>query len=80
MIELWKVSRFKLVAAQSKASAFSDTQNYKYLFILMSTTIHFSGLNTEPAPLIHLASDFHSGLPFWLCPQTSLLTCWLNFS
>ena len=46
----------------------------------MTTTIHFSGLNTEPASLIHLASDFHSGLPFWLCPQTSLLTCWLNFS
>ena len=42
----------------------------------MSTTIHFSGLNTEPVSLIRLASDSR----YRAYPQTSLLTCWLNFS
>ena len=45
-------------------------------FILKTTTIQISGLNTEPAFLIHLASDS----PFGGCPQISLLTCWLSFS
>ncbi len=40
------------------------------------TTIKdFSGLNTEPASLIHLASDSR----YRGCPQISLLTCWLSF-
>ncbi len=44
--------------------------------ILMTTTIHISGLNTQPASLIHPASD--SCLQ--VCPRTSLLTWWLTFS
>ena len=43
--------------------------------IPMTTTIHISGLNTQPASLIHPASD--SRLRF--CPRTSLLTWWLTF-
>ena len=42
----------------------------------MTTTIHFSGLYTEPAPLFHPAS--YSGYP--ACTWTSLLTCWLSFN
>jgi len=41
----------------------------------MSTTIHISGLNTDPVVLLHPASDSH----YWAYPQVSLLTCWLNF-
>ena len=39
------------------------------------TTIAFSGLNTEPTYLIHLASDSR----YRAYPQTSLLTCRLGF-
>ena len=41
----------------------------------MTTIIHFSGLNTDPVSLIHLASD----LRLRVCLQVSLLPCWLNF-
>jgi len=41
----------------------------------MTTTIHFSGLNTDPLFLLHLASDSR----LQACPQVSLLPCWLNF-
>ena len=41
----------------------------------MTTTIHFSGLNTYPAFLIHLASDSR----YWVGPQISLLPCWISF-
>ena len=40
----------------------------------MSTTIHVSGLNTDPASLIHLASDSR----YRADPQVSLLPCWLG--
>jgi len=40
-----------------------------------TTTIHISGLYTDPPFLIHLASDLHH----WFCPQASLLPCWLGF-
>ena len=43
--------------------------------ITMTTTIHFSGLNTEPAILIRPASDSRLQVYLW----TSLLTCWLRF-
>ena len=43
---------------------------------LRTTTIHFSGLNTEPVTSLHPASD--SRLRF--CPWTSLMSCWLNFT
>jgi hypothetical protein len=35
-----------------------------------------SGLHTQPAALIHPASDSR----YRVCPRISLLTCWLNFS
>ena len=41
-----------------------------------STTIHFSGLNTGPAPLIHPAPDSR----YRVCPRISLLSCWLSFT
>ena len=41
----------------------------------MTTTIHISGLYTDPPSLILLASDSHH----WACPQVSLLPCWLGF-
>jgi len=41
----------------------------------MTTTIHFSGLNTDPAFLIHLASNSR----YRVCPQVSLLPCRLSF-
>ena len=44
--------------------------------ILMTTTIHISGLNTEPASLPPPASDSPCGA----CPRVQLLTCWLSFS
>ncbi len=40
-----------------------------------TTTIHVSGLNTDPASLIHLASDSR----YRVCPQFSLLPCRLSF-
>jgi hypothetical protein len=43
---------------------------------LLTTTLHISGLNTEPAFLIHLASNSR----YRVCSQASLLTCWLGFS
>ena len=41
----------------------------------MTTTIHFSGLNTNPAFLIHLASNSLHRVD----PQVSLLPCWIGF-
>ena len=41
----------------------------------MTTTIHFSGLNTDPLILIRLASDSR----YRACPQVSLLPCRLDF-
>ena len=37
--------------------------------------LYVSGLNTNPASLIHLAWDSR----YRVCPQVSLLPCWLNF-
>ncbi len=54
-----------------RPSAFSRMSG----IIPVTTTIHISGLNTQPASLIHPASD--SRLRF--CPRTSLLTWWLTF-
>jgi len=45
-------------------------------FILMTTTIHISGLNTEPASLLPPASDSRCRV----CLRIQLLTCRLNFS
>ena len=42
----------------------------------MTTTIHFSGLSTKPASLIHPASDSPHGVG----PRTSLLIWWLTFN
>ena len=42
----------------------------------MTTTIHFSGLNTEPVPLFRPAS--YSGYP--VCTWISLLSWWLTFT
>jgi hypothetical protein len=44
--------------------------------ILLTTTKSISGLNTQPASLIHPASYSH----YWVCTWTSLLTCWLLWS
>jgi len=41
----------------------------------MTTTIHFSGLNTDPLFLIHLASDSR----YRVYPQVSLLPCRPDF-
>jgi len=41
----------------------------------MTATIHFSGLHTDPAFLIHLASDSR----YRVYPQASLLSGWLDF-
>lgn len=41
-----------------------------------TATIHFSGLNTDPAHLIRPASD----LRYRFCPRTSLQSCRLNFT
>jgi hypothetical protein len=43
--------------------------------ILLTTTQSISGLNTQPAPLIHPASYSH----YWVCTWTSLPTCRLHF-
>ena len=42
----------------------------------MTTTIHISGLNTEPASLPSPASDSS----YEVCLRVQLLTCWLSFS
>jgi len=42
----------------------------------MTTMSKISGLHTRPAALIHPASDSC----YQVCPRTSLLTCWLDFS
>ena len=60
-----------LPSVQLTPSAFSHTSG----IIPMTTTIHISGLNTQPASLIHPASYSH----YWVCTWTSLLTCWLDF-
>ena len=44
--------------------------------ILLTTTLHISGLNTRPGRLIRPASDSR----FRACPWTSLPTCWLDVS
>lgn len=41
----------------------------------MTTTLHFSGLNTDPPFSFHLASDPRRRV----CPQVSLLPCRLDF-
>ena len=61
-----------LPSVRSTTSAFSQSLG----IIPMTTTIHFSGLNTQPASLFHPASDS----PLGVCPRTSLLTWWLTFS
>jgi hypothetical protein len=43
---------------------------------LRTTTIHFSGLNTEPAISLHPASDLRCRFCLWI----SLMSCWLNFA
>jgi hypothetical protein len=64
-----------LPSARCKASAFSGTQNDECRIILMTTTIHLSGLNTEPVSLSPPAS--YSGYP--VCTWISLLSWWLPF-
>ena len=59
-------------SSRYKLSAFSSNTAEDYP---MTTTIHFSGLNTDPAFLIHLASDSR----LRACPQVSLLPCWISF-
>ena len=61
-----------LPSGASRPSAFSHTSG----IIPMTTTIHFSGLNTQPASLIHPASDS----PLGVGPRTSLLIWWLTFN
>ncbi len=61
-----------LPSAKSKASAFPSS--FRELS-LRTTTIHFSGLNTEPAPLLHPAPDSRCRVYLWI----SLLTRWLTF-
>ena len=55
-----------------RLSAFTSTRDGSYH---QTTTIGLSGLNTEPASLIRLASDSR----YRAYPQTSLLTCRLGF-
>ena len=55
-----------------RPSAFTSTTAGSYH---QTTTIDLSGLNTEPASLIRLASDSR----YRAYPQTSLLTCRLGF-
>ena len=61
-----------LPSAACITSAFSHTSG----IILMTTTIHFSGLDTQPASLIHPASDSPRGV----CPRISLLIWWLTIN
>ena len=70
-----------LISCQNaiRSAAFRQIQTVgflpKFWDYPLSTTIHVSGLNTDPAFLIHLASDSH----YWVYPQASLLPCWLGF-
>ena len=59
----------------SRTTAFQRVHAVGFLS-LRTTTLHISGLNTEPAPLIRPASDSR----YRVCPRTSLLACWLDFS
>ena len=61
-----------LPSATCRASAFSRISR----IILMTTTMHISGLNTQPVSSIHPASDSR----LRVCPWISLLTRWLSFS
>jgi hypothetical protein len=61
-----------LPSGQLTPSAFSHTSG----IITMTTTIHISGLNTQPAFLIHPASDS----PLRVGPRISLLIWWLTFN
>jgi len=60
-----------LPSSAFKLSAFTSNITEVYP---MTTTIHFSGLNTDPVFLIHLASDSR----YRACPQVSLLPCWIS--
>ncbi len=53
-----------------------ERSSVAHRIITMTTTIHFSGLNTEPVILLRPASDSRYRVYLW----TSLLTCWLVFS
>ena len=61
-----------LPSAKCTASAFSRC----FGIILLTATIHISGLNTQPAPSLRSASDF----PYGIYPRTSLLICRLHFN
>ncbi len=65
----------------SKSAAFRYFQSVGFCpdsrdLSLWTTIIHFSGLNTEPAILLHPAPDFR----YRFCLWTSLMSCWLNFA
>ena len=65
--------------SRSAAFQFPETVGFHFQYpgsYHQTTTIDFSGLNTEPASLIHLASDSR----YRAYPQTSLLTRRLGFS
>ena len=64
--------------SSSAAFQFPDTVGFHFRYsgsYPLTTTIDLSGLNTEPASLIRLASDSR----YRAYPQTSLLTCRLGF-
>jgi hypothetical protein len=61
-----------LPSAQSNASAFSRMAGLSS----RTTTLHFSGLNTEPAPLLYPASYSR----YRVCTWISLPARWLSFS
>ena len=64
--------------SRSAAFQFPETVGFHFQYsgsYHQTTSIDFSGLNTEPASLIHLASDSR----YRAYPQTSLLTCRLGF-
>jgi len=59
---------------KSAAFQFPETVGFHFQYTESypkTTIIPFSGLNAEPASLIHLASDSR----YRVYPQTSLLTC-----
>src|SRR6266446_1304786 len=58
----------------SRTAAFQRVHAVGFLS-LWTTTLHISGLNTEPAPLSHPPSDSRDRA----YPRTALLTCWLDF-
>jgi len=62
-----------------KTAAFRSNQTVGFGSLcfasLLSTTIHISGLYTDPARLFHPASDAR----YRVCLWTSLPTCWLGF-